>query len=199
MIANITIASALFVLVGACYLLRELKIVKRESFADLLKDFVDASPAAIVLPFCNFPSALFLMSCIIANEFIYDNIFAGAGLFAIGYVSASVISIWGEFDAAKAIVSIGASAAAIIPLLAFWKGDAKMKAAAGVYGALTIPALSYAFSITWNPGFLALAVGDALLIVAETMPENKAARVVSDMFYFFGTCFVPLSLTGGWL
>lgn len=199
MAIKITIASVLFLLAGACYLLRELKIAKKKAIVDLMKDFVDSSPAVIILPFCNFQSALFLMSCLIANEFIYDNIFAGAGLFAIGYVSASVISVWGDFVAAKAIVSIGASAAAIIPLLAFWKGEAKMKAAAGVYGALTIPVLSYAFSITWNPGFLALAVGDALLIVAETMPENKAARVISDMFYFFGTCFVPLSLTGGWL
>lgn len=187
-----------FAVVCACYLLRELGVVKGVA-ADLLKDFVDVSPAVILLPFCGFKSALFLMSCLIANEFIYDNIFIGAGVFAAGYVSASLFSVWGVLNLDKIYISGVTAIAAIVPLLAVYKGELKLKIGAGIYGGLTIPVILYAFYVTLNPGFLALAIGDALLLVGEMLKENKAVRIVSDCFYFLGTCFVPLSLVGGWL
>ena len=192
------VAAALFLVVGAAYLLEELKF-KGGVVGDLLKDFVDASPAVILLPFCNQQAALFLMVCLIANEFIYDNLFVGAGLFAVGYASASLLSVWGAFDLDKIYVGIVTTVSVIVPLLSVYKGDLKLKIGAGVYGGLTLSLLFYAFYVTWNPGFLALAIGDALLLVGEIFKENKAVRIVSDLFYFFGTCFVPLSLIGGWL
>ena len=192
------IAASLFLAIGAAYLLRELRF-KESSAGDLLKDFVDVSPALILLPFCDLKAAVFLMACLIANEFIYDNVFIGAGIFAAGYVSASLVSVWGVLNFDKIYVAIVTFISTIVPLLSVWKGELKLKIGAGIYGGLTLPFLFYAFYATWNPGFLALAIGDALLLVGEILKKNKAVRIVSDLFYFFGTCFVPLSLIGGWL
>lgn len=187
-----------FAVVCACYLLRELSVVKGAA-ADLLKDFVDVSPAVILLPFCGFKPTLFLMLCLIANEFICDNIFIGAGVFAVGYVFASLFSVWGELSLDKIYMASVTTIAVIVPLLAVYKGELKLKIGAGIYGGLTLPFMFYAFFVTWNPGFLALAIGDALLLVGEMLKGNKAVRIVSDCFYFLGTCFVPLSLMGCWI
>lgn len=192
----IIISSCLFALVAMSYLIFKLKDFKH---SDLLKDFVDISPAVAALFFPGFKPIVFLMACLIANEFIYDNIFIGAILFAIGYVCASIFAISLPLVIAKVLIATVSSVAIIFPLICMYKGEIKLKIAASIYGLITLPFLFYAFYITWNPGFLALVVGDSLLLVAELFEGNKSIRIVSDLFYFFGTFFVPLSLVGGWL
>ena len=195
---KVIVSSVLFLAIASCYLIWKLTSIK-ESWGDLLKDFVDVSPAVVLLFFSGYPAIVFLMACLVANEFIYDNIIVGAGLFAVGYVLSSLYSVWNPVNFAKMDIAIVTAISIIIIFLSVWKGEKKLKIAAGVYGALTLPILFYAFYVTWNPGFLALAIGDSLLLVGEMFPKNKTVRIVSDLFYFFGTCFVPLSLTGGWL
>lgn len=195
---NTIISSISFLTIASCYIVWKFKL-KDSTLSDIIKDFIDVSPAFLSLYFCNNKCVVFLMMCLIANEFIYDNIFMGAGFFALGYVLASVFSILFSVSLIKIGISLALSVLIIVPLVCVYKGDVKFKIGAVSYGFITLPFLFYAFCITWNPGFLSLVVGDTLLLVGEMFPSNKIIRTVSDLFYFFGTCFVPLSLSGGWI
>lgn len=87
---------ALFVPICACYLMWEFNAIKNATIMDLMKDFVDISPAIILLAFNRPQSAIFLMFCLMANEFIYDNWILGGALFAVGYATASFLACYGS-------------------------------------------------------------------------------------------------------
>ena len=193
---SIIFSTILFLIISTCYVIWK---IKKISFNDILKDFVDVSPAFLAFYFSNDRSIAFLMVCLIANEFIYDNLYLGAGFFTIGYIAASILSVSFPINYMKVAISLVSSVSIIFPLLCLYKGNWKFSIGAGIYGSITLPFLFYAFYTTWNPGFLALIIGDVLLLVGEMFPNNKVIRLVSDLFYFFGTCFVPLSLSGGWI
>jgi len=186
----------LFLIIGVLYVLERKDIVKN-TLGDIFKDLVDASPAIIMLFFPKFECIVFLTCCLIANQLIYDNLIVGAILFIIGYVSCSIFSISFSLVIPKFLIALVSSVSIVIMLVCIYKEDIKLRIAAVIYGLLTLPFLFYAFHITWNPGFLALVIGDVLLLVGEIFP-NKTIRIISDLFYFFGTCFVPLSLFGRW-
>lgn len=194
MIMNLFVSIVFYLVIGAAYVVWALKAVKLDCVNDLLKDFVDVSPALLCIVFHQYPAAVFLMCCLMANEFIYDNYFVGAGLFAAGYGFASVFAVVGKpFDWVALAVALGLVVTAAALVIVLYKGNKAYKIGAVVYGFACLAPCVYAFGATFNPGFLALVVGDILLILNEAF-DKKPIRIASDLNYFFGTCFVPLAL-----
>jgi len=177
-----------FITISLCYLLYECLCKK-----DILKDLVDISPAILLLIFNKPMAAWFLMFCLIANEFIYDNWIIGGLSFAVGYVLATLFATHFIFNWINFLICIGTIIAVAIPIFILYKGKIIVKLGAIGYGLISIAPCLYAFSLTYNPGFLGLAIGDILLGIYG-VTDNKWVRIVSDLFYFAGTCFVPLAL-----
>ena len=185
---------ALFVPICACYLMWEFNAIKNATIMDLMKDFVDISPAIILLVFNRPQSAIFLMFCLMANEFIYDNWILGGALFAVGYATASFLACYGSgFYIVIALTAVLAILIFEIPLLIVWKGSARLKVCAACYGIIALLPCVYAFEITLNPGFLLLAAGDIGLGFYGVC-EKKWIKIVANVIYFAATCFIPLSL-----
>ena len=183
-----------FAAISAAYVLWEYNVPKNATIMDMLKDFVDISPCVILLIFNRPWAAVFLCLCLMANEFIYDSWILGGMLFAAAYGSASILASWFHpFSLAFAIFSAAVIVVLSIPIAIGYKGTAGFRVGICVYSVLSVAPLVYAFSITLNPGFISLAIGDIGLGVYSVC-EKKWVKVAANILYFFGTCFVPMSL-----
>lgn len=186
MIINLILASLIFI----SYVLWEVgnfnSIINK-----CLKFFVDLSPLIILIFNKSIPSCLFLIFCLIANFVIFKNQIFGGILFIIAYSFASIYSVWGtEFNFISLIISFIIIIVIELVILKFYKDN---KIGVIIYGLTSSLLCVYAFIITKNVGFLCLMLGDTLLIVNE-IHKNKTIFLISDLFYFLGTCLVPLSL-----
>lgn len=178
----------------ACYVLWECGVVKNVAARDLTKDFVDISPAVILLAFNRPWAAVFLMLCLMANMFIYDNWVVGGVLFAAAYMTASIFSAWlCPFDIMLVVFGLVLALGAAVPIAHACQGSALFKVGLVFYSVLAIAPLTYAFAKTANLGFLFLILGDIGLGVYEICGA-KWVKVAANILYFAGTCFVPLSL-----
>ena len=184
----------LLIPICAFYLLWEFNVVKNATVMDLMKDFVDISPAVILLVFNRPWCAAFLMLCLMANEFIYDNWAIGGVLFAAAYGSASVLaSSMVPFNGWYILLAAVAMAVVAVPIAILYKGKAILKIGACSYSALALAPCVYALCATRNPGFLLLVLGDIGLGVYG-ITDNKYVKAGANLLYFAGTCLVPLSL-----
>ena len=185
---------ALFIPICIFYLLWEFNAVKNATVMDLMKDFVDISPAIILLVFNRPWAAIFLMACLMANEFIYDNWVIGGLLFTAGYAAASILaSSVVPFNIWFAIGSALIMAVISTPMAIFYNGKAGHKVGACIYAVISLAPCLYAFCLTANPGFICLVLGDVLLGFYG-LSNNKYVKIVANLFYFAGTCLVPLAL-----
>ncbi|MBO7123282.1 MAG: hypothetical protein J6V90_08390 [Treponema sp.] len=187
-------AFILFAPICAAYIFWECNIIKNNAVRVILKDFVDISPAVILLAFNRPWAAIFLMACLMANMFIYDNLVLGGILFAAAYASASVLASWFHpFDITCAAMSVGFVVASLVPIILLYKGEKKFKVGICVYALIAVVPLAYALSKTLNFGFLCLALGDIGLGGYEAT-NKKVVKIIANILYFAGTCLVPLSL-----
>ena len=186
MIINLILASLIFI----SYMLWEIgnfnKIINR-----ILKFFVDLSPLMILLFNRSISCCIFLILCLIANFVIFKNQIFGGIIFIIAYSFASIYSVWeNKFNIIALLISLITIIIIEFILLKFYKDN---KIGIIIYGLSSSLLCVYAFIITKNVGFLCLMLGDTLLIVNE-IHKNKTIFLISDLFYFLGTCLVPLSL-----
>ena len=183
-----------FILVAAAYVAWELNAVKNATIMDIMKDFVDVSPCVLMLCFNKPYCIIFLAFCLMANEFIYDNQILGGLLFITAYASASVLSsMYFDFKLVNLIICLIVMLFTEVPILLIYKGSVSEKITIGIYGILSLCPCLYAFSVTFNVGFMLLALGDIWLGIYGAM-NNKCIKIVANLFYFAGTCFVPLIL-----
>lgn len=187
-------AAILFIPICAAYVLWEYNIPKNATVMDILKDFVDISPAVILLVFNRPWCAVFLMLCLVANEFIYDHWILGGLLFAAAYGSASVLATWFQsFDILLAIFALVMALGASIPIACAYNEKKSFKIGLVIYSVLAIAPLTYAFAKTANLGFICLIFGDIGLGINGNY-EKKWLKVAANILYFAGTCLVPLAL-----
>lgn len=185
---------AIFVPVCLCYVLWEFNAVKNATIMDLMKDFVDVSPAVILLVFNRPWADIFLALCLMANMFIYDNWILGGLLFAAAYGSASTLASSAvPFNLCFAIGAVMIMTVVSTPMAVYYKGKPVLKAGACVYAVASLAPCLYTFCVTANPGFLCLVLGDVGLGLYG-LSNNNYVKAAANVLYFAGTCLVPLSL-----
>lgn len=188
------VPAILFALISASYACWELGLIKNKTISSLLKDFADCAPCVLLLALGKPGTAWFLCLCLMANWTICDFWPMGFALFAGAYAEASIQAVWGApLNLLNLGVCLGALLLAEVPLMILCKEKPAVKIGAGIYGFVSLAPCLYAFSVTFNPGFLCLALGDAGLGLDAAFGK-KWIKITANFLYFAGLCLVPLSL-----
>jgi len=162
-----------------------------ENLKKALKLFVDLSPVFIWMLYRNIPSFIFLSLCLLANIVIFQNNVIGAVIFIMAYSFGAIWSVIPlSFNLIYLIISFVVAVVVIYNILKVYKEN---QVGVIIYGFTASLSCLYAFFITWNFGFLALVVGDTILMFNE-VSYKKSLHLISNFFYFLGVCLVPVSL-----